>query len=278
MRHSPFPVLAALLAVVALGASACVSSGEPSGAASPACLSAASPSAGARASASPTAAPAPLGLLYRGEEAARAPFTDFEASLIASAKGLIGQKPNAKVTVNGRKFTLDCIGTVRAIFWGVGVDVALFFDRYPGNGVSRLYFTCKDLGVLHRDRLPRPGDVVIWDNTWDANDDGDRTNDPYTHAGMVMSVDEDGTINYIHESIFSGVLIEQMNLFHPGEAKDAKGKRINSGIAIATKTGGPKPEHWLAGDVFDSFGDIASVRDRLAMGGRGVLLAFGPRL
>ena len=37
-------------------------------------------------------------------------------------------------------------------------------------------------------------DVVFWDNTWDANGDGDRTNDPRTHAGIVLAVDDDRLI------------------------------------------------------------------------------------
>ncbi len=41
-----------------------------------------------------------------------------EKAVLASAKSLLGRAPDSRVRVNGRTFTLDCIGTVAAIFWG----------------------------------------------------------------------------------------------------------------------------------------------------------------
>jgi hypothetical protein len=201
--------------------------------------------------------------MYRTPEAARNPPSDDELQVIDSAKTLIGKPPNALVLVNGKKFVLDCIGTVSAIFYRMAIDVTKDFGKYSGNGVNRLYMTLQDKGVLHSDKYPRTGDVVIWDNTWDANDDGDRTNDPRTHAGVVLAVDDDGTIHYVHENMYKGVIIEMMNLLQPTVFKDDTGKTLNSGLAIATNTGGPRPEHWLSGDVFDKFGDVLRVKDYL---------------
>jgi hypothetical protein len=197
---------------------------------------------------------------YRGMEAARAAPTDEELKVVDSSKQLIGMAPNAKALVKGKQFTLDCIGTVCAIYYRLGIDLAKDFDEYPGNGVNRLYLSLKDKGVIHYDRYPRPGDIVFWDNTYDANGDGDRTDDPHTHAGIVLAVDDDGTIRYVHENLYKGVIIETMNLLRPTVAFDDSGKRLNSGMAIATVSGGPKPERNLAGDVFDSFGDALKVK------------------
>jgi hypothetical protein len=207
--------------------------------------------------------------LYRSPMEARKPPTDDELLVIDSAKILIGEAPNAKVVVKGKQFTLDCIGTVSAIFYRLDIDVTKDFGKYSGNGVNRLYMTLKDHGVLHRDKYPRTGDVIVWDNTWDANDDGDRTDDPRTHAGVVLAVDEDGTIHYIHENMFKGVIIEMMNLLRPTVASDENGKRLNSGLAIATKSGGPKPEHWLSGDVFNAFGDLLRIKNDLKVAAAG---------
>ena len=201
--------------------------------------------------------------LYRSKEDARKPPTDDELRVIVSAKTLLGEPPNAKVLVKGKQFTLDCIGTVSAIFYRMDIDVTKDFDKYSGNGVNRLYMTLKDKGVLHRDKYPRTGDIIVWDNTWDANGDGDRTDDFTTHAGVVLAVDDDGTIHYVHENLFKGVIIEAMNLLQPNVASDDSGKRLNSGMAIATKTGGPKPDHWLSGDVFNTFGDVLRIKDDL---------------
>jgi len=194
--------------------------------------------------------------LYRRPEAARMPPTVDELSVVSSGKLLVGQKPNARVTVNGRVFILDCIGTVAATFWRMNIDIQKDFSKYQGNGVNRLYKSLEALGALHTDRYPRPGDIIFWDNTWDANGDSNRSNDLRTHAGIVMAVDDDGTIYYLHESVVAGVIIEVMNLLEPASAHDTSGKRINNTIAIATISGGPRPERYFAGDVFGRFGDL----------------------
>jgi hypothetical protein len=201
-----------------------------------------------------------LGIYRTPEEQQDAPTYD-ELAVLASAKTLIGMKPNAKVTVNGKPFVLDCIGTVSAIYYRLSLDVTKDFSLYTGNGVNRLYMTLKERNALHTDKYPRPGDVIIWDNTWDVKDDGDRIHDPRTHAGIVLAVDEDGTIHYVHENLYKGVMIETMNLLRPTVARDEQGKVLNSGMAIASKEGGPKPEHNLSGDVFDCFGDVLGVRE-----------------
>jgi len=196
------------------------------------------------------------------EELRRAP-SQRELEVIDSATDLIGMEHDATVLVKGKTFVLDCIGTVSAIFYRMDIDVTKDFRKYTGNGVNRLYLTLRDQGVLHRDSYPRAGDIIIWGNTWDANGDGDRTNDPRTHAGVVMSVDDDGTIHYVHESLYKGVVLDSMNLRQPSTSSDAGGKRLNSGLAISTTAGGPRPEHWLSGDVFDAFGDLLRIEKHL---------------
>jgi hypothetical protein len=199
--------------------------------------------------------------IYRSPEQQREQPTKDELAVIASAKTLIGKPPDAMVTVNGKGFTLDCIGTVSAIYYALSLDVAKDFDIYQGNGVNRLYMTLKERNALHTDRYPRTGDVIIWDNTWDVKGNGDRVHSPRTHAGIVLAVDEDGTIHYVHENLYKGVMIETMNLLRPTAARDEQGQVINSGMAIASKTGGPRPTHSLSGDVFNCFGDVLGLKD-----------------
>jgi hypothetical protein len=203
--------------------------------------------------------------IYRTDEEQQAPPTQDEIAVLASAKTLLGKPPDAKVRVNGKGFTLDCIGTVSAIYYGISLDVTKDFAIYTGNGVNRFYMTLKERNALHTDRYPRPGDAIIWDNTWDVKDDGDRVHDPRTHAGIVLAVDDDGTIHYVHENLRKGVVIETMNLLRPTVARDEQGKLINSGMAIASKPGGPHPEHSLSGDVFNCFGDVLALRDYFSL-------------
>ena len=193
---------------------------------------------------------------YRTSEALARPLSQEEKNVIASAKTLVGLPPEAKVTVNGKNFTLDCIGTVAAIYYRLGIDITKDFGKYPGNGVSRLYASLKERKALHNDTLPRPGDVIIWDNTWDANNDGNLTNDPKTHAAIVVAVEEDGTIHYAHEHIRRGVIVEVMNMKRPRDYQDEKGKIINSPLALVSGTSRGRPEHWLSGDLLNAFGDV----------------------
>lgn len=177
--------------------------------------------------------------------------------VLVSAKSLLGIKYNTQgVVVNGKSFTIDCIGTLRAAFWGAGIDIAQDFYKYTGNGVSCLFYSLKDSAALKSENLPAEGDVVFWDNTWDRNGDGVFGNDPLTHAGLIVQVDEDGTCYYLHASVHAGVTIERMNLKNPSVWKDDSGKVINSGLYLGSYFGNPKnPPKWTAGDLFRAFGD-----------------------
>lgn len=208
--------------------------------------------------ASPISAEA-LGI-YRTAEQQQAPPSKGELGIVDSAKTLIGMAPEAIVVIHGRQFVLDCIGTVAAIFYRERIDVTKDFAKYSGTGVDRLYESLESQKVLHADKYPRPGDVVIWDNTWDANNNGNPNDDPRTHAGVVLAVDEDGTIHYVHENYRRGVIIEVMNLLRPTVYKDDNGKLLNSPMAMAPKPGEERAVHWVSGDLFDSFGDVLGAK------------------
>ncbi len=198
---------------------------------------------------------------YRTSEQVTAPLSDEERKVIASAQLFIGQAPEARVVVNDRTFVLDCIGTVSAIFYMMNIDVQRDFPRYRGDGVSRLYQSLRAQNVLHHDAIPRPGDIIFWDNTWDANGDGNLNDDPLTHAGVVISVDADGTIHYVHEHIIKGVVVESMNLLRPRDYYDPQGRIINNAMAMNSGISRRNnPPHWTSGDLWDSFGDILRVR------------------
>ncbi len=198
--------------------------------------------------------------IYRTAEQQQAPPSKGELGIIDSAKTLVGMAPEATVVIHGRQFVLDCIGTVAAIFYRERIDVTKDFAKYSGTGVDRLYKSLESQKVLHSDKYPRPGDVVIWDNTWDANNNGNPNDDPRTHAGVVLAVDEDGTIHYVHENYRRGVIIEVMNLLKPTVYKDDNGKLLNSPMAMAPKPGEERAVHWVSGDLFDSFGDVLGAK------------------
>jgi hypothetical protein len=203
---------------------------------------------------------------YRSTEEIARPLSADEKAVLASAQTLIGMAPESAVKVNGRTFVLDCIGTVSAIFYGLDIDVQRDFPRYRGDGVGRLYQSLAAQRALHRDLYPRAGDIIFWDNTWDANGDGILDNDPRTHAGVVLSVDADGTIHYVHEHVVKGVTVEAMNLLHPRDYYGPQGRIINNALAMNSGISRRNnPPHWTSGDLWDSFGDILRVQDHFAV-------------
>lgn len=182
-------------------------------------------------------------------------------SIITSAKKLLGIKYNTDgIEVNGNKFTIDCIGTIRAAFWGAGIDIAQDFYKYTGNGVARLFYSLEAQHAIKQNKIPAIGDIIFWDNTWDKNGDGKFGNDPLTHAGIVVEIDDDGTIKYLHASVHKGVTIDFMNLEAPSVWQNKDGKIINSGLYLGSYFGNPNnPPQWTAGQLFRAFGDVVTI-------------------
>jgi len=190
--------------------------------------------------------------------------TGTRESVVESARTLLGRKPDERVVVRGREFMLDCIGTVSATYWGAGYDLQRDFSKHSGNGVLRLHSSLAAWGALHELRIPRPGDIVFWANTWDRNEDGKLYNDGITHAGIVVQVDEDGTTHYLHASVTRGVVISFFNLMHPDVPKSPEGKIWNSPMYLGSNYGrATNPPHWLSGDLWSAFGDAGKTAEEL---------------
>jgi len=174
--------------------------------------------------------------------------------ILTTGRGLIGNRPDARVTVNGRGFMLDCIGTVSAAYWGAGIDLQRDFRRYKGDGVNRLYESLRSWGALSWARTPAPGDIIIWDNTWDVAGDPNFP-DGHTHAGVVLSVDSDGRVEYLHESVTRGVTTAYLNLYDPDTGL-RNGKVVNSPMYIGSNFGKKdNPARWTSGQLWSAFGD-----------------------
>jgi hypothetical protein len=174
------------------------------------------------------------------------------AKLVEGANSILGKW---ELVVRGRKFDWDCTGVVRAIYWYAGIDLARDFAAFPGNGVARLFGSLERAGLLYDTRRPIAGDIVFWDDTYDANGDG-RWNDPLTHVGMVMKTDQDGIISYVHQNVRRGIVVESMSLSEPSTyQKNVLGRMIliNSPMRMAEQ-GVPHPDKWLAGQLYRSFG------------------------
>jgi hypothetical protein len=158
-----------------------------------------------------------------------------------------------QLRVNGRNFNNDCTGTVLAIYWYAGIDLAQPLSRYTGNGVSRLYQYLEDARVLMATRDPAAGDIIFWDNTYDRNGDS-RPNDFLTHTGMVVGVEKDGTIHYVHHNYRKGVVFARMNLYSPDVyTEEVEGRPIIVNSPMRMR-GSPDYDKWLASELTRNFG------------------------
>ena len=172
--------------------------------------------------------------------------------LVEAAYSVVGKK---ELVIRGRKFQTDCTGTVLAIYWAVGIDLAQDFDRFSGNGVTRLFRTLERENLLYTTTHPLPGDIIFWDNSYDQNEDG-QWNDPLTHVGMVVGVEPDATVSYVHAHVRSGIIVERMNLLNPdarSRMEWGQVKILNSPMRMA-EPGGTRPARTLAGALYRSLG------------------------
>jgi hypothetical protein len=173
--------------------------------------------------------------------------SEAQRRIATGGASLVGKKT---LVVNGVTYPNDCTGLVRAAYAFASIDIAWHFGRYSGNGVLRLYKTLKAEGLLYATQYPAPGDLVFWDNTYDANGNG-RADDELTHVGVVLSSEPDGSIRYLHYHIRLGPVVEAMNLTRPDDESDGPGGRVN---AFMRMRGSPGSAGDNAAQLFRVFG------------------------
>jgi len=169
--------------------------------------------------------------------------------LVEEANRLIGVE---KLFVKNRSFSMDCSGTVMAIYWYAGIDLAKDFPSYSGGGTERIYKYLRDNDLLYRTELPKPGDIIFWDNTYDKNGNG-KLDDYLTHMGMVVSIDDEGNIEYIHANYRKGIVLAKMNLYKPDvytEIIDGEKIILNDPMRMKGSVKSPK---WLSSQLYNNF-------------------------
>ncbi len=169
------------------------------------------------------------------------------------ARKLVGKKGRT-ITVNGRRFSNDCSGMVRGVYSAVGIDLmaeAASFGEDAG-GVEIIFETYKDAGWSDGDRLPRAGDLIFFNNSYDKNRNG-KWDDPLTHVSLVTGVEEDGTVVYVHH-VSRGVQRYRMNLDQKGVFK-AGSKRMNDFLRRRPRRDKDQKKY-LSDALFFSFVDV----------------------
>ena len=165
--------------------------------------------------------------------------------LLDSAETYIGIE-TGPLKADNRSYTLDCSGAVLAIYYNAGIELEKCYSMYTGNGVKRIYACLRDNKLIFISKTPEPGDLIFWDNTYDRDGDG-KFNDYFSHIGMVIAVDEDGTITYVHHNYRRGIIYETMNLYNPDDTA------LNSPMRMRGSP--PAPEgQYLASHLVRVFG------------------------
>lgn len=162
-----------------------------------------------------------------------------------AARHYLGDK---SLRCEGEAFRSDCSGFVNVAYARAGFDLGLRSSK----GLEEL---AKDLDVSHR-RRPHAGDVVFFDNTYDANHNG-RNDDSLTHVAVVESVDSDGTVHLIHMGS-KGVVRIVMNPDHPDDSVGPEGQPWNSFLRAKSK-GDPRSTRYLSGQLWQGYASFWKV-------------------
>jgi len=184
-----------------------------------------------------------------------------QEKLEESALSLLGAQ---SLKFKDASFTYDCSGVVMASLWKAGLDLRHEYAQGSGNGVRRIYSYIVEQKLDYTVPLPEIGDLIFWDNTYDRNNNK-KWDDDLSHIGIVVAVDDDGTISYVHHDYTKGITVAKMNLLYPDlrdrAMPDGSRKLINSPLRMQSQRY-LNPDLWLSSHLFRSF-----ARTRLLMEG-----------
>ena len=172
----------------------------------------------------------------------------------ALARAAIGFLGRSRIAVDGRRFTFDCAGLARGVYFSQGVDLYDGLGELKGgNGVGRIYGHVMQHGRIHYGPTVHPGDLVFFHNTWDFNRDG-LVNDPLTHVGVVERVESNGTVVFVSR-VSRGIQRFRMNVQAPDTHRTGDGQVLND-FMRRKGSRDPKATKYLTGQLFAAFGTL----------------------
>ncbi len=175
--------------------------------------------------------------------------SELQARIIEAAEELLRTQ---RFVVAGHRYNNDCTGTILAVYAMAGIRLVDLFPGYAGGGVQRLHGIAVDYDLLYHSELPQPGDLVFWDNTYDRAGDK-QWNDPLTHVGLVLSVDSNGTVEFIHYDYTRGPVKAWMNLTDPDTHIGSDGIIVNSPMRMRSHRY-LNPDEWLSSHLYRELG------------------------
>ena len=149
-----------------------------------------------------------------------------------------------------RGFRDDCSGFVMAALDRAGMPMS--------GSTASFWEEARASGFTHHRKRPHVGDLVFFDNTYDRNRNG-RWDDDLTHIGVVLDVDDDGTITVAHGGTSKGRTTMVMNLSRPDARHDEGGRELNDWLR-AKRSGDPKRAVYLSGELWRGFATLEDAR------------------
>ena len=175
--------------------------------------------------------------------------SELQMRIVEAAEELLRTQ---RFVVAGYRYNNDCTGTILAIYAMAGIRLVDLFPSYAGGGVQRLHGIAVDHDLLYHSELPQPGDLIFWDNTYDRAGDK-QWNDKLTHVGLVLSVDSNGTVEFIHYDYVQGAVKAWMNLTDPDTHIGADGVVVNSPMRMRSHRY-LNPDEWLSSHLYRELG------------------------
>lgn len=149
------------------------------------------------------------------------------------------------VTKEEKYFIFDCSGFVAAVYWSANIVV---FDKqavFGEGGVKTIYATLDKYNKLYKNGFAGKGDIVIFDRTTSSTA-------KLTHTGIVINVDSNSTVTFVHSSVSKGLTVGYMNLKYSNENK-RNGNTVNSYLKNGAGING------LASKCFNTFATILDI-------------------
>jgi hypothetical protein len=167
---------------------------------------------------------------------------DVRARIAAAAASSLGDGP---LVVGGVRYRLDCSGVAAGIYAKAG----LVIDADQAPSTRALFEVVRQRGSFRRSR-PLQGDLVFFDDTYDANDNG-RRDDPLSHVGVVERIEDDGVVVFVHR-VGEGIVRGRLHLGRPHDRVDERGRTLNHALR---KAEGAWPS-MTTGALFAGFGSL----------------------
>jgi hypothetical protein len=140
----------------------------------------------------------------------------------------------------------DCSGYVCAVLNRVGIEVE--------GSTATLWALAEAQGSTHTRKVPKPGDLAFFDQTYDRNHNG-KLDDDLTHIAVVLTVEPDGTVVMGHGGTSEGRTTLRMNLLHPDVRSDEAGRVLND-LLRREKSSDPKGTRYLASELWRGFATL----------------------